>query len=413
MDYPFPFPGHGEASTKVLRVWVVARTSEVSERLVAECSALAPAATIRHEPPLLEVRATKGVETLTRWLEGLRDVVLVVRPARVKGSPWHRASLRDPRLFEVLAAVLRAAPEYLSPNGTFLFGTEDVTTLMFEAIEGRAPRAEVLAAVLRVLLDTAPGKSREVLMDQLLEQLPALMGFDFDADVVLRHTLAGLQKKSPHSIAMPPQFAEALAHRLGARLSAVTVRPPPVGDLDWTDVGAIGAAIRAGEFELLSHLEEAEESHAQTLLSLPAETLCALAKSSTAMATRIANAAALRLPRGLFAEALQLFDAAVEGELMAGAAANPLFAVQDDNHHLGVDEPRARRYLERLLPLGPLNPTVFLNASFVFMELGEPERAMEMLGEAKARGLKVKQHRNEGLFAPLRERGDFKTLMKP
>lgn len=412
MEYPFPFPGHGEASTRTLRVWLVARDSEVSERLAAECSSLAPTATIRHDGPLLEIRSTKDAAKLLAWLEELKDVALVVRSARVKGSAWHRASLRDPRLFEVLATVLRAAPEYLSPHGTFLFGTQDVITLMFEAIEGRAPRAEVLAAVLRVLLDTAPGKARAVLMDQLLEQLPALMGFDFDADVVLRHTLAGLLKKSPHSISVPPQFAEALAHRLGTRLSAVTEHPPLVGDLDWADVGAVGAAIRYGEFELLGHLDEAEESHARTLLELPSETLRALAMSSTAMATRIANVAALRLPRGLFAEALQLFDAAVEGELMAGAAANPLFAVQDDNHHLGLDEARARRYLERLLPMGPENPTVFLNASFVFMELGEPDRAMAMLGEAKARGLKVKQHRNEGLFAPLRDRADFNALMK-
>lgn len=96
----------------------------------------------------------------------------------------------------------------------------------------------------------------------------------------------------------------------------------------------------------------------------------------------------------------------------ARACANPLYAVQDDNHHLGVMPERARRYLAACLPHGPENPAIFLNAAFVFMELGEPERALEALQQAKAAGVRVSAHRNERLFAPLRTLPAFVVLMR-
>lgn len=178
------------------------------------------------------------------------------------------------------------------------------------------------------------------------------------------------------------------------------------------DLEAVRQAIAAERWDALSDLDENLEPHVQTLLALTADELRAFSSSGSLAATRVANAGALRLSRGNFRDALRLYDAAIEGPLDADAAANPLFAVQDDNHHLGVDAARARRYLERCLPAGERNPTVFLNGAFVCMELNEPDRALELLTRAKALGLKVKQHRNERLFTALRDRADFKKLMR-
>lgn len=115
---------------------------------------------------------------------------------------------------------------------------------------------------------------------------------------------------------------------------------------------------------------------------------------------------------GRAADAVTMMSAGIEGPFDARAAANPLFAVQDDNTHLGVDAARHRRFLERCLPHGAQNPTVFLNGACVAMELDEADEGLRLLALAKQHKVDVKPFKNERLFAPLRERKEFKALMK-
>lgn len=406
---PFPFIGAGSSSSKSATLWLV--STQASEALVEWLQA--QGAKVRAEGRAVEVRFARAPEALEAVLLAAHAVTplgLAVRVGRVKASAWHRESLADPRVFQVLGALVRERIEYLRPRPFELGGSADVTRALYDGLKGQAPRAEALAAALQALLTAHPGRARAVLADQFLEQLVPLRGFDFDADLVLLHCLSTVQGLSPSGMEMPAQFTEAIAKRLKSAVASSDWRSD--GALDWSKVDAVMAALAAQDWRALADgLRETEASHVATLLALPPEALQALAQGRRTLATRIANAGTLLASERRFADALRLFDAAVEGELPAMACATPLYAVQDDNHHLGVDEARSRRYLERCLPHGPKNPTVFLNASFVCMELREPERALALLAEAKAHGVKVAQHRNEGLFAPLRERPEFQALM--
>jgi tetratricopeptide (TPR) repeat protein len=289
---------------------------------------------------------------------------------------------------------------------------------------------ELLQDVFAALLAGNKAETRLVLADQLQERLPPLLGFDFDCDLVLRNVLAEVQQVSPASLAMPERFSRALAKRLGAHdadADADTADADTddtdtdtddtdddnVAATNWGNVAAVRAAIAGKRWKALRlGLDENRAAHFKTLVALRPAELRAFAKSGYGPATRVANAGVFPLSRGDFKTALKLFDAAIEGPLDSGAAANPLFAVQDDNNHLGVDAARARRYLERCLPAGDRNPTVFLNGAFVCMELGEPDLALELLARAKKLGIKVKAHRNERLFVPLHARAEFKKLMR-
>jgi len=108
-------------------------------------------------------------------------------------------------------------------------------------------------------------------------------------------------------------------------------------------------------------------------------------------------------------DALVLYDSLLEaGDGDASTYCNALWAVQDDNTHLGVDRARAEKYLAAALPEGPGNPAIFFNACCVFMELGEVHRALEQVRAAVAHGYaKIDMMRRtfeaEPLFAPIRE----------
>jgi tetratricopeptide (TPR) repeat protein len=182
--------------------------------------------------------------------------------------------------------------------------------------------------------------------------------------------------------------------------------------LDWSRLNTVLAALApaAPDFRALERgLSETDPRHTQTLLALEPAQLLQLAAHGS-LATRLANAAYPLLQAGRWDEAMKLYDAALEGPIDYRACANPLYAVQRDNNHLRVDEPRARRYLQRCLPHAPKNPDIYLNAACVVLELGDLEGAMQLLSSAKAAGVRVHTYLGEAFFDVLRARPDFAAL---
>jgi hypothetical protein len=116
-------------------------------------------------------------------------------------------------------------------------------------------------------------------------------------------------------------------------------------------------------------------------------------------------------------DSLSLYDALLEvKELDLSTYCNALWAVQDDNVHLGVDEPRARRYLAACLPHGEANPPIFYNACCVLTELNDVEGALAQLREAVAHGhdtdAMAKEIWNAPMFAPLRSDGRWVEVLE-
>ncbi len=401
---PFPFIGDGEGKAGGTRLWLISDHAASLATLFAESVA-------RHEGPVLELSWPTPPPRLAAHLRAAYDAAelsLVVRVGRVTGTSWHRESLKDPRVLSTLERLVQSSPQYAAQRFP-LSGGRDVTAQLLRALEGRALRAEVLAATLRALLDASPGRSRAAMVARLERALPGWLGFDFGCDVVIVNLLARLRGVSPNSLATSSAFQAELARQMRAVHGA-----PGNGPIDWGRRDEVLAAIAAGRWtELSASLHEANDAHVDTVVSLEHQHLLALATADRTLATRLANIAAVFLPGQQWGSALRLYDAAIEGELPAMAAANPLFAVQDDNHHLGIDAPRARRYLERCLPHGPHNPAVFLNAAFVCMELEEPERALECLAAAHAGGTDLRPYRGERLFAPLQDDARFQALLRP
>lgn len=406
---PFPFLGHGRAAPSA-KLWIALAEPEASAApLLTRLSHLKNVGGLQRDGLVVQARFKALADTAERDQALLAahaqvPLSLVVQPQGTSLSSWHEESLADvERILAALERLVRAADTYLVERRRLTgWSGADVNAVLLKAFRGQAPRAELVLAALARLTRGHKGTARAILTDQLMERLPGLAGHDFDVDLVLRHHLALAQKLSPSSIRMPEKFNEGLALRLrGPKPSRA-----PAG------VEQLHEAIAAKDWRRLGRaLRADDEAHVQVLLALPPARLRAIAEFG--LSTPLANAGVHLMVRGRFADALKLYDAVMcDAKLEASTAANPLYAVQDDNNHLGVDEARARRYLERCLPLGPENPAIFLNAAFVWMELDEHEAALDALAQAKARGLQVKAHRDERVLAPLRDRPAFKKLMR-
>jgi uncharacterized protein (TIGR02996 family) len=110
-------------------------------------------------------------------------------------------------------------------------------------------------------------------------------------------------------------------------------------------------------------------------------------------------------------DALRIYDAILEfSDLELEHYANALWVVQRDNTGLPVDAARARHYLERCLPHGPRNPTLYINAAGVYTELGELDTAIVQLVAAAEHGVDIRPFLDEPLFAPLREREQWRAV---
>jgi len=429
MARPFPYLGHGTGTGDALRAWIVVNDAARAKSLVARIASWARTfklkITTHTDGPIVALDA-RGLRKLgakrSATAQAKLDDALVADASaiafvardgeRVKTSAWHAETSGDPAplLRALERVVVRPQRKYARAGAQPSIDQRlDMRELLFETLEGNA-RAELARATLDALARNAKGAARAVLDDVFEEHLPAMLGHDFDLDVVLRDAIAAARGLSATSIPMRHEFHVECERRMTRAHGTFVV---PKAKLDWKRVGSVRAAIKRGALrDLAFALDDSTTEFAKTLLALTHDERLKLA-SHALLALRMANIATHLMTREEFESALTLYDAALEGDLPVEALANPLYAVQNDNNHLGVNAARARRYLERCLRARPEgNPTIFLNASFVCMEIDERDEAIRMLALAKKHGIAIERHRNEGLFIPLRERADFVKLMK-
>ena len=180
--------------------------------------------------------------------------------------------------------------------------------------------------------------------------------------------------------------------------------------VSWDSIEDVRRAIAAGDHRALRASYDVEnEGHAAVLLALTHEERCAFNRDERLVS--IMGALAWKLCHaGRVAEAQTLYDAVIEAEQPPlNACATALWAIQNDNSHLGVLEARARRYLERCLPHGPRNPLVFYNAIGVAFELGDIDAALAMTRDAVRYGFTpLADIREDRMLAPLK--GDPRFL---
>ncbi|KYG07458.1 hypothetical protein BE21_29360 [Sorangium cellulosum] len=183
----------------------------------------------------------------------------------------------------------------------------------------------------------------------------------------------------------------------------------------WLDVTRVRAALGgAHEDALRSAFSSDDEAHAGSLLALDdAERVALLQRSGPGYrggafhraVSRLAFAWLRTRPR----DALVLFDALLQVKNPDLATyCNALWAVQDDNTHLGKDPERARRYLAACVPHGPENPAIFYNAACVAIELDDIDAALGFVRDAVRFGYDGREAvraalRAEPLFAKIRD----------
>ncbi|MBL8938711.1 MAG: hypothetical protein JNM69_29390 [Archangium sp.] len=425
MTRPFLFLGHGEGSgTFDLLVALEDPAGDVTPLLGAlENWAQGRDELLMHDGAVVAVsavlkRAPKLHEGLAKALEGL-PIGLVVRTNKVNPSTWHTESVANTeRLLSLLERHVkaRAGSDYaFLPID--LSGEPSVHQAVWRSIHAHSHLGALLQAAISSVSESLEGEALDIFNDQLLGRLPSWAGLDFGVDLVVQQLLARARSVSPTSIEMPGHFLDAFdamvrAHHANEQGHDEDEELEP-GDIDWSSVDAIRERLRAEPVDWVSlqqALRDTNREHVETLLALTHEERVALAQHGQLGLLQM-NAATTLMTSGEFAKALVLYDSGLEGKVHAMSAANPLFAVQNDNNHLGVVPERSRRYLDRCLPFGPENPTVFLNGACVAVELGEYDEAMALLEKARAHGVAVKPFKNEALFIPLRDRRDFKVLM--
>lgn len=158
----------------------------------------------------------------------------------------------------------------------------------------------------------------------------------------------------------------------------------------WGSAEAVVRAVRSGGDGLTEDFDPDDPAHEATLRALPHDALVsiiALLGGPAGLRRRFPNTLAMLAQKwamgGRATDALKLFDALVACDHQeTGAYGVALWAVQDDNTHLGVDEPRARRYLKCCLPYGKKLPDIYFNAMFVCLELGDIDSALKHLTAA-------------------------------
>ncbi|MDP1917609.1 MAG: tetratricopeptide repeat protein [Myxococcales bacterium] len=426
MGLPFLFLGHGEGPG---RFDVLVALADPAGDATALTTALTQWAQSGRDPfvqtrgPVVSARVTfkagpKRHERLADVLVAVHSTTplsIVVRTNRVKPSAWHAQSVTNPSaVLDTLERLVRAS----KPTYAFLpIDTSGSDSAHGAAYDGLAAHS-LLGALVQQSLKLATTKLEPTVAavwdDVLVTRLPALAGLDFGVDLAVQQRLALTLGLSPSAVEMPGHFLDAFDDMVRAHHEwAHQPRRRGAGDLDWSNVAAVRAALDDPEVDwarVESSFLDTNAAHVDSLLELTPDERMKLTGHGH-LTTLMMNAATMLMTAGRYVDALALYDAALEGTIDPMAAANPLFAVQDDNNHLGVDAVRARHYLERCVPHGPKNPPVFLNAAFVAAELGEHDEAVRLLAQAKLHGVVVSRYRNEGLFVPLKHRADFKRLM--
>lgn len=426
MRVPFLFLGHGDGPG---RFDVLVALADPAGDTAALTTALTQWAGSGRDPvveargPVVSVRVTfkggpKLHERLADVLESVHAVTplsLVVRTNRVKPSAWHAESVANSgAVLDALERLVRAPkpPYAFLPIDTT--GADSAHSAAYDGLGAHSLLGSLVQQSLKVATTKLEPAVAAAWDDALLTRLPAWAGLDFGVDLAVQQRLALTLGVSPSAVEMPGHFLDAFDDMVRAHHErAHQPRRRGAGDLDWSDVAAVRAALSAPQVDwerIESSFLDTAADHVTTLLALSHAERVALTPHGH-LTTLMMNAATMLMTAGRYADALTLYDAALEGTVDPNAAANPLFAVQDDNNHLGVDVDRARRYLARCVPHGPKNPPILLNAAFVAAELGDHDEAVRLLAQAKQHGVVVSRYRNEGLFVPLKHRADFRTLM--
>lgn len=426
MDFPFLFLGHGEGPGRFDFLVALADPAGDSTALTKALERWAAPGRdqfVVAQGPIVSVMVTlkpgaKLHARLAKVLEGVHETTplsIVVRTNRVRPSPWHDASVSNPGALLVALERLIRAPR---PPYAFLpidvSGSDSVHSAAFEGLEAQSYLGGLVQLSLKVAAAKLKPAATAVWNDLLTERLPAWVGLDFGVDLAVQQRLALTLRVSPAAVKMPGVFLDAFDDMVRAHHEqAHGPRRFTASDLDWSNVSGVRAAIAdADDWERVeSSFLDTNAAHVATLLALTHDERLTLVGHGL-LTTLLMNAATMLMTAGRYADALSIYDAALEGKVDPAAAANPLFAVQDDNNHLGVDVVRARHYLARCVPHGPKNPPIFLNAAFVAAEVGEHDEAVRLLTEAKKFGVAVSRYRNEGLFVPLKHRPDFKRVMR-
>lgn len=136
------------------------------------------------------------------------------------------------------------------------------------------------------------------------------------------------------------------------------------------------------------------------------------ASQDTQSAKHLGEAAYRLMSKGQFAASLEIFDGLVQLSTVDDYSLNnALYAVADDNSKLGVQEARARRFLDAAAGRGPHNPAIFYTGACLWYELGEREKTFEWIALALQHGYdKPQKIFEEGVFAPLRGLDEFESL---
>jgi hypothetical protein len=147
-----------------------------------------------------------------------------------------------------------------------------------------------------------------------------------------------------------------------------------------------------------------------------------VATKSEPYAEHLADRARELATGGEFAMSLVLFDVIVSLPQLASKAVsvssggdhervtaqsswmcNATWAAQADNNKMPVNAARARYYIERATPYGPVNPPLYFNLACLAYEVGDHPGALRFISLAKQHGFKrMESIANEPLLAPLR-----------
>lgn len=422
MSWPFLFLGHGEGPGTVDLLVCLADPAAALEPLRERLRRWAvPGALVEIRGPLVDVNSKHKGDvhvSLTEALTALHDVApigLAVRKNRLKkASAWHLDSIAKPdAILAVLEKhVLACRERPYEAIDLQLSNSASVHLGAWEALEGQAPLGGFIRGTLALVTAALKKQPRALAVwhDLLVSRLPGWTGFDFGADVAVLEQLSKVQAIAPTTVEMPGHFKDAfdeMVKRQHARRSHRFEAPK----IDWSHLEAVRAAMSGERWsDLQWSLHETEPAHIKTVLELSPAERAELSRHER-LATMLMNIATMKMTSGEFVSALEIYDSVIDGKLEAAAAANPLYAAADDNNKLGINEARARRYLAKCMPLGPKNAAIFLNAACLVAELGDFDEALRLLAESKRHGYPVRDHRNEQIFVPLRDRPAFKKLM--
>ena len=183
----------------------------------------------------------------------------------------------------------------------------------------------------------------------------------------------------------------------------------------WTSVTSLRAANGA---EACAAFDETEPTHASTLLALSHEERVQLLGSVAGevrqrFVEQLVTVASLWPKAGRAKHAITLLDALVESQGDDEVCALALWTVIDANTHLGVDEPRGRRYLASATPHLAASPQVRLNAIALLVELGDQDSALGLVraaAKAQAPGIGALVHAVQTLKVFESIRGDERFI---